>query len=209
MKIKKIAAICKPWKQVNLITIKSDVRQIAAQYIKAGAAIYPVRGLPAMNPEQLLTLFDIPEDKRKDWKAEECEPDPDRYCLLDNRAEDQPVDMIPISLEWGDQKLQPVKTSRGVKLIPVELFGPLELGTGMFELFERENSFGNLYLIAKVGMILQGIIFPEINLSETRMETFRELYRGMEESYIGSMEQEEVRLEQTRRNLGISENEEN
>ncbi len=204
MKIKKIAAICKPWKRVDLIT-KSEGRTIDAQYIKAGAGIYPVRGLPAINPEQLLTLFDIPENKRDDWTAERLPPDPDRYNLADMDEHERPVYMIPFEFRWGETEYQPVKTSRGVLLIPAELFGPLELGTGMFDLFERENSFGELYLAAKVGMILQGLIFPQDILTEHFMEAFRSFYRGIEVSYEGTMERNEIRLEQTRKNLGIEE----
>ena len=99
MKIKRIAAICKPWKRVELISIRIDTREIAAQYIKAGAAIYPVRGLPFMDAEQLLTVFDIPLDKRGDWHAEEFRPDPDRYNLENMAEGEKPVEMIPISLE--------------------------------------------------------------------------------------------------------------
>lgn len=205
MKIKRIAAICKPWKRVELITIHTDVREIAAQYIKAGNAIYPVRGLPFMDAEQLLTVFDIPIDKRGDWHAEECQPDPDRYNLENMAEGEEQVEMIPISLEWDDRKFQPVKTSRGVLLIPVELFGPLELGGGMYDLFERENAYGEIYLVAKQGMILQGIIFPQEVLTEKFMEIFRALYHGTEESYERTLERDAIRLEETRRNLGVSE----
>lgn len=204
MKIKKIAAICKPWKQVDLITV-NEGRYIDSQYIKAGNGIYPVRGLPAINPDQLLTLFDIPENKRDDWTAERCAPDPDRYNLDDMDPNERPVVIIPFGFRWGETDYQPIRTSRGVLLIPVELFGPLELGTGMYELFERENSFREIYLVAKVGMILQGIIFPQDILTENFMETFRAFYRGIETSYEGTIEKNAIRLEQTRKNLEIEE----
>ena len=37
------------------------------------------------------------------------------------------------------------------------------------------------------------------------MEAFRSFYRGIETSYEGTMERNEIRLEQTRKNLGIEE----
>lgn len=204
MKIKKIAAIAKKWKNVDLITRFNNAREIRAQYIRTNNAIYPLQGMPVMDTAQLLTVFDIPSEKQSDWTVNEVQPDESLYSLADVESGEEPVKEIPIVIISGVESYQPVLTSQGVVLIPEEVFAPLDLGSGMYELFERVNGYGELYLVAKVGMLLQGVIFLQDYLTETFMETFRMLYRGIETSYEGTMERAELRLEQTRRNLGIS-----
>lgn len=66
MKIKSIAAICKKNKQVVLFNRYSDSGTIS-QYIGDGNAVYPISGLPELDEESILTIFDVPEKQREDW----------------------------------------------------------------------------------------------------------------------------------------------
>ena len=66
MKIKSIAAICKKNKQVVLFNRYSDSGTIS-QYIGDGSAVYPISGLPELDEESILTIFDVPEKQREDW----------------------------------------------------------------------------------------------------------------------------------------------
>ena len=58
MKIKSIAAICKKNKNIAIFERYSDDGDILTQYIGDGSAVYPVVGLPQLNKESLLTIFD-------------------------------------------------------------------------------------------------------------------------------------------------------
>lgn len=69
MKIKSIAAICKKNKNIAIFERYSDDGDILTQYIGDGSAVYPVVGLPQLDKESLLTIFDVPEKDR----AEEIE----------------------------------------------------------------------------------------------------------------------------------------
>ena len=66
MKIKSIATICKKNKQVVLFNRYSDSGTIS-QYIGDGSAVYPISGLPELDEESILTIFDVPEKQREDW----------------------------------------------------------------------------------------------------------------------------------------------
>ena len=66
MKIKSIAAICKKNKQVVLFNRYSDSGTLS-QYIGDGNAVYPISGLPELDEESILTIFDVPEKQREDW----------------------------------------------------------------------------------------------------------------------------------------------
>lgn len=64
MKIKSIAAICKKNKNIAIFERYSDDGDILTQYIGDGSAVYPVVGLPQLDKESLLTIFDVPEEAR-------------------------------------------------------------------------------------------------------------------------------------------------
>lgn len=64
MKIKSIAAICKKNKNIAIFERYSDDGDILTQYIGDGSAVYPVVGLPQLDKESLLTIFDVPEKDR-------------------------------------------------------------------------------------------------------------------------------------------------
>lgn len=59
MKIKSIAAICKKNKNIAIFERYSDDGDILTQYIGDGSAVYPVVGLPQLDKESLLTIFDV------------------------------------------------------------------------------------------------------------------------------------------------------
>ena len=66
MKIKSIAAICKKGKQVVLYN-RYESGGTLQQYIGDGMTAYPVSGLPKLDEESILTIFDVPEKQREDW----------------------------------------------------------------------------------------------------------------------------------------------
>lgn len=66
MKIKSIAAICKKGKQVILYN-RHESGGTLQQYIGDGMTAYPVSGLPELDEESVLTIFDVPEKQREDW----------------------------------------------------------------------------------------------------------------------------------------------
>ena len=67
MKIKSIAAICKKNKNIAIFERYSDDGDILTQYIGDGSAVYPVVGLPQLDKESLLTIFDVPEKDRDNY----------------------------------------------------------------------------------------------------------------------------------------------
>ena len=67
MKIKSIAAICKKNKNIAIFERYSNDGDILTQYIGDGSAVYPVVGLPQLNKESLLTIFDVPEKDRENY----------------------------------------------------------------------------------------------------------------------------------------------
>lgn len=72
MKISKLKKICsKAAKTISYFYNAKD----NSLWIGSGSAIYPLYGMPNMNTsEQLLTLFDINESDRENWKCKQLPP---------------------------------------------------------------------------------------------------------------------------------------
>lgn len=72
MKISKLKKICsKAAKTISYFYNEND----NSLWIGSGSAIYPLYGMPNMNTsEQLLTLFDINESDRENWKCKQLPP---------------------------------------------------------------------------------------------------------------------------------------
>lgn len=72
MKISKLKKICsKAAKTISYFYNEND----NSLWIGSGSAIYPLYGMPNMNTsEQLLTLFDINESDRENWRCKQLPP---------------------------------------------------------------------------------------------------------------------------------------
>lgn len=90
MKIKSIAAICKKNKNIAIFERYSDDGDILTQYIGDGSAVYPVIGLPPLDAESLLTIFDVPEKDR------------DNYFLHEGR-QGLPAQLLPFVRKAGEE----------------------------------------------------------------------------------------------------------
>ena len=69
MKIKSIAAICKKSKVIYLYTKREEYSVM--QYIGDGSTAYPLDGVPELDAQSIMTIFDIPEKQRDDWFIKE------------------------------------------------------------------------------------------------------------------------------------------
>lgn len=90
MKIKNIAAICKKNKYAVIYERHTESGGVI-QYIGDGAAAYPVTGLPALDKESLLTIFDVPEKQREDWFVQVAGI-PSEISFEDMDANEKPVE---------------------------------------------------------------------------------------------------------------------
>ena len=88
MKIKSLAAICKRRKNIVLFHDGSD-----QQYISDGNAVYPVFGLPELNTDYVLTIFDVPEKDRDKYITRETTL-PDWINLSDDDYSERAVIFI-------------------------------------------------------------------------------------------------------------------
>lgn len=162
MKFKVIGNICKKKKTAiifNRVTVNSAGMEVCQQYISDGSAIYPVIGLPYINEETLLTMWDIPEKQRDSWTVRTLLA-PDCIDFRDTIAADSQVRETDFVLYQNQSKLRAIATSRGIVFIDLGYLAPLVDSFDVMQMYERINDAGQLYIVVTAGLWLQAIIFP-------------------------------------------------
>lgn len=159
MKIKNIAAICKKTKQIVLFNKRNDDGDTIAQYMSDGCAVYPISGLPELDEESILTIFDVPEKDREKWFVKYAAM-PREINFEDIDAHEKPVIEGNLSIVFAGTTLKPLQTRRGLVFIESRYLSPVSDVMDVLELYERFTPSGTPYIVAKAGFLLQAVIMP-------------------------------------------------
>lgn len=173
MKIKNIAAICKKNKYAVIYERHTESGGVI-QYIGDGAAAYPVTGLPALDKESLLTIFDVPEKQREDWFVQVAGI-PSEISFEDMDANEKPVEREAISIAYSGKTLKPLQTRRGLVFIESRYLSPVSDILDVLELYERITPGGTPYIVAKAGFLLQAVIMPYDVISQQFVDNLKRL----------------------------------
>ena len=158
MKIKNIAAICKKYKQVVLLNRYGDGETVT-QYMGDAAALYPISGLPELDEESILTIFDVPEKQREDWLVKYIGV-PEGINFEDTDANEKIIEQGNLSVVYAGKTLKPLETRRGLVFIESRYLSPISDVLDVMELYERFTPSGTPYIVAKAGFLLQAVIMP-------------------------------------------------
>lgn len=153
MKIKQIEAILKQEKTIIVAETSN------CQWLGNGSAFYPVHGLPKLTKENIFTLFDIAEDKRDKFYFEE-RPLPAYLNFDDGDDSEQMLERGSIAFIAEGRTLEPLKTSQGLAFINSRYLKPFSNEPNGYELYERTDENGHIYIAVKAGFILLGVIAP-------------------------------------------------
>lgn len=159
MKIKSIAAICKKNKNIAIFERYSDDGDILTRYIGDGSAVYPVVGLPQLDKESLLTIFDVPEKDRDNYFVKTLGV-PAGISFEDTDETERHVEREGISIIYSGRTLKPIRTTRGLVFIESRYLSPVADVLDVLELYERRTAEGAPYIVAKAGFLLQAVIMP-------------------------------------------------
>lgn len=147
MKIKKLARLCSARKRIQLFD--GDT----VQYIGDGSAVYPIWGMPELDEESLMVVFDIPEKKQKDFFVSR-EPAPAGINLKDVDETEQLVERLGLEIDG----MVLLRTGRGLAMIDGRYLAPVEDEENL-ELYERTGKDGVRVIVAKAGFDLLALIF--------------------------------------------------
>lgn len=198
MKIKQIESILKQEKTIIVAETPS------CQWLSNGAAFYPVYNLPKLTKENIFTLFDVAEDKREKFYFEERAL-PTFLNFEDGDSTEQMIERGTMSIIAQGRVLEPLKTSQGIAFINSRYLKPFADADNGYELYERIDEFGRVYIAVKSGFMLLGIIAPYDLVSDsfiTTLETWLELSR------VTWFNKAQKRAEATERQLSLGDSEE-
>lgn len=174
MKIKSIAAICKKNKNIAIFERYSDDGDILTQYIGDGSAVYPVVGLPKLDKESLLTIFDVPEKDRDNYFVKTLGV-PAGISFEDTDETERHVEREGISIIYSGRTLKPIRTTRGLVFIESRYLSPVADVLDVLELYERITPHGTPYIVAKAGFLLQAVIMPYDVISQQFVDNLKRL----------------------------------
>lgn len=168
MKLKQIESILKPNKNIVLYTTED------AQWIGDGAALYPIYGMPHLTEENILVMWDVPEDKREKWHfryGDTLHPS----MFSDSVDGEQLIErgMSPICQNGG--MAEPLKTEQGVLFINQRYLKPFDDLENGYDLYARLSPRGAPYIAVKEGYSLVGIISPMVVVNERFISDLEEL----------------------------------
>ncbi len=175
MKIKNIAAICKRNKCVTVFDRYGRDGSLT-QYIGDGGALYPVTGLPELDGESVLTIFDVPEKDREKYIVQERDVPPG-INFEDIDPSEKVVEGRTIAIVCSGRVLKPLQTSKGLVFIESRYLSPMSDVMDVLELYERTTSAGQPYIVAKAGLLLQAVIMPFDVINQQFVDQMRELTR--------------------------------
>lgn len=173
MKIKNIAAICKKNKQVVLFN-RYGRGEAVTQYMGDGYAIYPISGLPELDEESILTIFDVPEKQREDWLVRQMGV-PEGVNFGDTDTNEKIIEQGNLSIVYAGKTLKPLQTRRGLVFIESCYLSPISDVLDVMELYERFTPSGTPYIVAKAGFLLQAVIMPHDTINAQFVKRLRDL----------------------------------
>jgi len=164
MKLSKLGALIKDQKgAVVLDTVDAD-GQIIRQHIMLYGAMYPLDGYPQLDKDILMTILDVPKEKRADyWYREEVHTEKTMRWADDNPLTDKdtPASLCSVRIETYQGTLIPVITHNGLVFINAEYKKPISDETEV-EYWCRQMSTGYV-IVAKKGYQTIATIAPAQN----------------------------------------------
>lgn len=150
MKISKLAALIKENKHVTVLNTEHE-GEITRQHIVVGGAMFPLDGWPKMDKEALLTILDIPQEKRKEYGYTESAHTEYTMKLAEDNVPgfDSPAAEMCVRLKgrWGE--MIPFSTECGVEFVSADYVKVIADADGV-EWSMRTLDGGNL-MVAKCG----------------------------------------------------------
>ncbi len=159
MKLKKVAALCAKQGTFYLFDELEEGGALIRQWLGDGRSAYPLSGLPVLDEENLCAMFDIQEKRRKKYILAR-KPMPESLDVEDYaRGERTLYDEWP-TVEHNGHVVKPLSTNDDMLFIQTAYLSPLEDMADYLRFYERVDTSGQKYIVAKNGMEIAGVIMP-------------------------------------------------
>lgn len=162
MKLSKVAAAFKPSKTARIVVRTDENGEIKRQFVTNGAALYPLDGLPMLDEQSILSVFDIPKDKQSEWitKVESAnESEFLKAVLEDNDDSDTEIHHTGMMFDYMDTTMIAYFSQSGVVFLNANYIKPIANEGDSIGFYTRKTISGNI-IVAKTGFLLIAVIMP-------------------------------------------------
>ena len=147
--------------------------EVVCQWLGDGFAAYPMGGLPYMDTDNICAMFDISE-KKQEKLAFRQEKAPENVNWDDVDLSERQLDDPMLCVRHECRELLPLRTSEGITFVQEKYLAPLD-NQDYMHLYERRDKGGRVYIVAKVGMMIQAVIMPIDVVDEGFVDQMAEL----------------------------------
>lgn len=159
----KLNAIASAFKKNKILYILDDSH--GNQWLSNRAAYYLISGMPKLVAENVLTMFDIPEDKHGDWNCYEREmiDYENQLCCDGCGVVENSVELMEVEISWQGKKFLFLKKEKGNDIFAIDekLLKPLYDDAEYLRFFARETMDGKYTAITcHNGLELKAVILP-------------------------------------------------
>lgn len=158
MKLKKVAALCAKTGAFYLFDELEEGGELIRQWLGDGRSAYPLSGLPVLYEENLCAMFDITEKKKKCFFTRK--PMPERLDVADYTSGELALNDEWPTVEHNGHVVKPLSTNDDMLFIQTAYLSPLEDMADYLRFYERVDTTGQKYIVAKNGMEIAAIIMP-------------------------------------------------
>lgn len=151
MNFDKIKAICKKSRVISLYDTEDY------QWLGDDFALYPLYGHPEYTKETIASVLSL-DEKKKNEMIYRLGDMPAVVNPSDATASDKACGLFSINLQCMDRSVIPLMTSKGLRFIETKYITPLMKSD--YEFYERLRADGSLYIVIKVGFVVEAIIQP-------------------------------------------------
>lgn len=173
MKLKKVAAICGKIGVFCLFDQVDENGEMICQWLGDSGAFYPIAGLPYMDTDNICAMFDIPEKKQEKLIMRHGHA-PDSVNWDDTDEEERQLDDPKLCVRHEGRELLPLRMSAGITFIQEKYLEPLD-NLDYLGLYERKFKGGGLYIVAKIGLVVQAVIMPMDIVNKDFIDRMQEL----------------------------------
>lgn len=111
-----------------------------------------------MDTDNICAMFDITEKKQEKLTFRHNEA-PESINWDDTDPAEYQIDDPKLCVRYEGRELLPLHTTAGVIFIQEKYLAPLD-NLDYMRLYERKSRDGGVYIVAKIGMVIQAVIMP-------------------------------------------------
>lgn len=151
-------------------------RRDGRQLVGNGNALYELRGLPKLKPEEMLVMFDVKENDVGNWYVPGVQ-ETAHYDFENDASSEEELRMDLPTIGYLGDTLRPLETENGqIIFINNDLLKPIE--SDMMRLSLRRTEGGTPYVVVKDGFLFEAMIMPYETVTETLCDNMHRLWKA-------------------------------